>query len=64
MAATMKRSFNLPKDLAERIEGISAHEDRTVNAQVVRWLEQKVREYEEGEKHARPTHAKKAAQVA
>lgn len=50
MADTVKRSFNIPKDLHDRVERISIKEDRTVNAQVVRWLEQKVREYEAAEK--------------
>jgi len=50
MADTIKRSFNIPKDLHDRIERIAAKEDRTVNAQVVRWLDQKVREYEAAEK--------------
>jgi hypothetical protein len=50
MADTVKRSFNIPKDLHDRIERISGKEDRTVNAQVVRWLEQKVREYEAHER--------------
>lgn len=52
MADTMKRSFNIPKDLHDRIERISVKEDRTVNAQVVRWLEKAVREYEAAEKTA------------
>lgn len=50
MAESVKRSFTLPKALHERLERIAAREDRTVNAQVVRWLEQKAREYEEQEK--------------
>jgi predicted transcriptional regulator len=49
MADTVKRSFNVPNDLHDRIERIASKEDRTVNAQVVRWLEQKVREYEASE---------------
>ena len=49
MADTVKRSFNIPKDLHDRIERIASKEDRTVNAQVVRWLEQKAREYEASE---------------
>lgn len=54
MADTVKRSFNIPKELHDRIERIAAKEDRTVNAQVVRWLEQKAREYETSEKTSGP----------
>lgn len=50
MSEQVKRSFNLPKSLHDRIERIARREDRTVNSQVVRWLEQKVREYEAQEK--------------
>jgi hypothetical protein len=50
MAEVIKRSFTLPQQLHERLERIATKEDRTVNAQVVRWLEQKVREYETQEK--------------
>lgn len=49
MPENVKRSFTLPKALYERLERIAAKEDRTVNAQVVRWVEQKAREYEERE---------------
>lgn len=44
-AETVKRSFTFPPDLYLELVRIANKEDRTVNAQVVRWLEQKVREY-------------------
>ena len=50
MAENVKRSFTLPQQLHERLERIATKEDRTVNAQVVRWLEKAVREYEAQEK--------------
>jgi predicted transcriptional regulator len=50
MAESVKRSFTLPQALHERLERIATKEDRTVNAQVVRWLEKAVREYEAAEK--------------
>lgn len=52
MAELVKRSFSLPPDLYLEIVRISEKEDRTVNAQVVRWIEQKVREYQAQEKRA------------
>jgi hypothetical protein len=50
MAENVKRSFTLPKPLYEQLERIAAKENRTVNGQAVRWLEQKAREYEAIEK--------------
>ena len=47
--AIKKRSFNIPEPLYKRLERIAAKEDRTVNAQVVRWLEKNVSEYEKAE---------------
>ena len=52
MADAVKRSFTLPRALYERLERIAHKEDRTVNAQVVRWLEQKAREYEAQERES------------
>jgi hypothetical protein len=49
VAESVKRSFTFPQTLYDRLERIADKEDRTVNAQVVRWIEQKVREYEERE---------------
>ena len=64
MAENVKRSFTLPKALHERLERIAAREDRTVNAQVVRWLEQKAREYEAQEKAEKSSGPRVPAQLA
>ena len=42
----VKRSFSFSRELYERLERVAAREWRTVNAQVVRWLTEKVDEYE------------------
>jgi hypothetical protein len=64
MAETVKRSFTLPQSLHERLERIATKEDRTVNAQVVRWLEQKAREYEAQEKAEKSSGPRVPARLA
>jgi predicted transcriptional regulator len=46
----VKRSYNLPEDLHQRLERIARKEDRTLNAQVARMLERAATQYEQEEK--------------
>jgi hypothetical protein len=66
MSEPVKRSFNFPPDLYMKIVQIAEREDRTVNAQVVRWLEKNVREYEAQEKgkEEKPSGNNKPARAA
>ena len=45
----VKRSFTLPASLYVRLERIAEREARTVNAQTVRWIAEKIKEYEDAE---------------
>lgn len=64
MADNVKRSFTIPEALYKRLERIADKEDRTVNAQLVRWLDQKVREYEAREqKESEPGNIRPAPLV-
>ena len=53
MSDGIKRSFNLSADTHARLVRVADKENRSVNAQVVRWIEQKLREYEQREKTER-----------
>jgi hypothetical protein len=50
MSDPVKRSFSFPEELYAELVRIATREDRTINAQLNRWVEQKVREYQVQEK--------------
>lgn len=43
-ATVVKRSITFPRALYEYLEKVASEESRTINAQTVRWLEERARE--------------------